>query len=401
MNQALPALLATLVTQILVSCAVLVGPVLVPLAAADLGVDAANIGFFVSVQYVFGACAGVISGGFIARFGPVRVSQAALVLVALGLCFEARGAAWALPLAAFALGLGVGPPTPASSTILARVTPARIINLVFSLKQTGVPFGGALAGILMPALAVAYGWQAAALAAAALCVTMAALLQPMRARYDDMRNRALRLHLGRQFLGPLRMILADPKIRHLTTVSFVFSGMQACMTSILVTYLVHMAALDVVEAGFILMVAQVAAGIARVSTGTLADTVATPSQVLGGMGLVAAVCAVTATQFTPAWPHTAILGVCIVFGISSTGWNGVFLAQIARMAPKGRAGELTGGATFMTFSGVVVMPALFSTIIAASGSYAAGFLVIAVATFAAALSLLLRPLEAPVLDPGR
>lgn len=400
MKQVLPALVAMLATQILVSCAVLVGPVLAPLAAADLGIDPANVGFFVASQYVFGACAGVISGGFIARFGAVRVSQTALLFAATGLCLEAVGSAWSLPFAAMVLGLGVGPPTPSSSTILARVTPPGIINLVFSLKQTGVPFGTALAGLLMPAIAVTHGWQAGALTAAAMCVTMAVLLQPMRGRYDDSRILTHRLHLGRQFLGPLRMVFAAPKVRHLTIVSLIYSGMQACMTSILVTFLVQKVALTVVEAGFVLTLAQIAAGFARVSTGTLADTVATPSRVLGGMGLVSTVCALTATLFSPAWPFAAILGVCIVFGISSTGWNGVFLAQIARMAPKGRAGELTGGATFMTFSGVVLMPALFSAILALSDSYAIGFAVIALATFAGALSLLLWPLEAPALDPG-
>ena len=54
-------------------------------------------------------------------------------------------------LGALIIGLGYGPITPASSAILNEVTPNRIRALIFfSIKQSGVPIGGAIAGILVP-----------------------------------------------------------------------------------------------------------------------------------------------------------------------------------------------------------------------------------------------------------
>jgi len=69
----------------------------------------------------------------------------------------------------------------------------------------------------------------------------------------------------------------------------------------------------------------------------------------------------------------------------------VQLAQVARYSPPGRAGEVTGGASFVTFAGVVVVPALFSAILGSVGSYLAAFSAVAALALASGLALLLRP----------
>ena len=180
MKPVLPALAATFAIQILLSTSALVGPVLAPIAAADLGVDAARVGFFVSSIYIFAAPVGLISGGFIARFGGLRVSQVCLAAAAVALTLAAIGSVWLLPLVVILLGLGVGPSTPASSQILARLTPRHLMNLVFSIKQSAVPLGAALAGLALPSLAIAFGWNAAVLVAGVACLATAVFVQPLR-----------------------------------------------------------------------------------------------------------------------------------------------------------------------------------------------------------------------------
>ncbi len=55
---------------------------------------------------------------------------------------------------AVALGLGYGLVSPPVSQLLARFTPPARRNLVFSLKQTGVPLSGILAAVITPSVAV-------------------------------------------------------------------------------------------------------------------------------------------------------------------------------------------------------------------------------------------------------
>ena len=66
---------------------------------------------------------------------------------------------------ALVIGSGYGVTTPSSSAILADRTPAGMRAFIYSVKQTGVPIGGALAGALIPLLIAAFDWRAAALIA--------------------------------------------------------------------------------------------------------------------------------------------------------------------------------------------------------------------------------------------
>jgi MFS family permease len=391
-----PALFATLAVQVLVSVAGISGAVLAPLAAPAFGVDPVYIGIYVAAIYATAACSSLASSGLIARFGPLRVSQACLVLSAVGLTAAATGEAAALIPTAVLLGLAYGPPTPASTTLLAQGTPPQWMNLVFSIRQTGVPLGNMLAGAVLPGVALAAGWQAAALLVAVACLALAVMVQPMRNGLDIARDPGRRVFARGLFVGPLKLVFRSPPLRHMTYVSFAYSGMQTALSAFLVTYLHDGLGMPLVLAGIVLSAAQIAGVGGRVLWGLVADKLATPERVLGGLGLAMTAAALATGWFTPDWPIAAIFAVCIVFGGTAVAWNGVYLAQIARLAPPGRAGEATAGSSFVTFTGVMMAPAAFSAIVSATGSYSLAFVVVAVLTCAAGLSLFVMPTKPTV-----
>lgn len=379
MRYVLVPLLATLCAQALGAFANIVLAVMAPEAAPAFGIDASFIGLYSGIMYIGGATSTLISGGFVTRFGPVRVSQTAMLITAAGLALIAAGSVLLLPLSALLIGIGYGPLTPASSHILARRAPPDRMSLVFSLKQTGVPAGYALASTLIPTLALAFGWRTAALTAAAMCVALALLLQPIRESCDDDRGAWKRFSLA-AITGPLRLAYQHPALRRMAIASLAFSAIQMGMTAFLVTYLTKSVGLELVAAGQALFVAQVAAVAGRIGWGALADRFVQPGILIGllAFGMAASVSFVTLV--TSDWPFWAILAVSAAIGATVVGWNGVFLAETARQAPPGRVGEATGGVLSVTFSGVVVGPPLLSLLIAATGGYATGFLLLAVAT---------------------
>ena len=386
-----PALFATLAVQVFVSLAGISGAVLAPLAAPAFGVDPVYIGVYVAAIYGIAACSSLASSGLIARFGPLRVSQACLVLSALALACAATGAAAALIPAALLLGLAYGPPTPASTTLLAQGTPPQWMNLVFSIRQTGVPLGNMIAGALLPVIALTAGWQAAALLVAGACIVLAFIVQPMRDGLDIARDRDRRVFARGLFIGPLRLVFRSPPLRRMALASFAYSGMQTALSAFLVTYLNDGLGMPIVLAGIVLSAAQVAGVGGRILWGLVADRLAKPDHVLGGLGLAMTAAALAAGWFSLDWPLAAIFAVCIVFGGTAVAWNGVYLAQIARLAPPGRAGEVTGGTAFITFSGVMATPAAFSAIVSATGSYGLAFAAVAVLTLVAGLSFFVMP----------
>ena len=94
----------------------------------------------------------------------------------------------------------------------------------------------------------------------------------------------------------------------------------------------------------------------------------------------------------PQWPGWLLFVYAAVFGATAVGWNGVYLAEVAHLAPQGQTSQATGGCLFFTFLGVVVTPPLFNVVLSLAGSYAAAYAVFGVPSLAIGARLLLaRP----------
>src|SRR5204863_659101 len=202
------------------------------------GVPARLVGVFVGLLYVGSMTSSIGSGHFIARHGAIRVSQACVLICAAGIALVALLPAPAAPLLVFApviIGLGYGAITPASSELLARTAAPGRLALVFSIKQTGVPGGAALAGAALPPLALAIGWRPALLVAALCGVGIAALAQSTRRRLDV--SSAERPSSIAALWAPLRTVVQHPALVELSIVGFVYAAMQMCLMSFLVVYL--------------------------------------------------------------------------------------------------------------------------------------------------------------------
>ena len=330
----------------------------------------------------------LLSGNFVLRYGAIRVSQACLLFCVIGLVLTATAWLPAIVIGALVIGLGYGPTTPASSHILAKTTPPNLMAFVFSLKQTGVPLGGAMAGAIVPTLVVFFGWKASALYVGAFCLILTFIIQPNRAGLDNDRQSS-ECFSCKGVADPIKMVLSHPRIRQVTIASFFFAGMQLCLTSYIVTYLSKNLGMALISAGLILSAAQTAGVFGRIVWGAMADRYVRPRSMLGLLGIAMSIGAAATAFFSSAWPYGAIIVVSVIYGATAIGWNGVYLAEVARLAPPGFAGTATGGTLFFTFLGVVVGPPVFGAITEATGSFSAGFLSFAAATFLSGIFILL------------
>ena len=380
----------TLAIQAMVAMALLTLPAMAPSVAQALAISPTYIGLYIAVAYVGAMTASLASGAAVARYGAIRVSQACLVLCAAGLALCTVPSFAAMAAGALLIGIGYGPVTPASSHLLSRTTPVHRMSLVFSVKQTGVPVGGALAGAIVPSLQLAAGWQQALLAVAAANIVCAIVAQPLRAQFDADRDRTRRLAAG-HIAQPIRLVLDHPTLRMLASCSFVFSIAQLSLTTYLVTYLTDSLAYGLVAAGALLSISQVGAVLGRVAWGYASDRWFGARRMLAMLAAVMALSAL-ATALLPAqasgWLVTVVL---FVFGASAVGWNGVYLAEVARQAPPGLAGVATGGTLAITFFGIVLGPPLFGAVSGLFGSYRAGFAALALPLCVCAYALWRRP----------
>jgi len=376
MNNWLP-LLATLFIQAMVAMALLTLPVMAPVAAQALSVSPAMVGFYVSITYLGAMFASLTSGNTVSRFGPIRVSQLGLLLCALGLCLCATPWLPVIAIGALLIGLGYGPITPASSQILASTSTADRMALVFSIKQAGVPLGAMMAGAIVPSLMLALNWQWAMVMVAIACVLSALLAQPLRQELDELRQANLPFQMS-ALTSPIRMVLGHRPLATMAACSFMFCMVQMSLTTYLVTYLHDDLSYGLVSAGLLLSVTQMGGMGGRILWGFVADKWLGAQKTLALLAALMALCSLTTALFLPVLPLWGIWMVLIVYGASAIGWNGVYLSEVARQAPEGKASMATGGTLTFTFLGVVIGPPIFGALSTAFGSYRAGFLALVV-----------------------
>jgi MFS family permease len=367
-RQLLSALLVMVtLVQALATFAVLALPTLATRAAESFGIGAEGVGYQISIVYVAAAALSSIAGLLVRRLGAVLTSIAALALGALGLAATAGGQLASAVVASVLFGCGYALTNPAASHLLFRFAPRHRQNLIFALKQTGVPLGGVLAALLLPALADRFGWQAAMLIAAALLSLATLPLVMMRRRLDNDRDPATRM--SGSMLDGVLMVVRHSRLRAFAVAGMTYASFQFCLFAFLITMLVADFGWSLVAAGQMATGMQVGGVVGRIAWSMLADRIGHGLELLAVNGLGSVLCALVLATATAAWPVWTLAVVLFGFGFCLIGWNGLWMAEIARSCKPHEVGLATGGVLVFTFSGIVLGPAAFATLYRALGSY--------------------------------
>jgi MFS family permease len=278
------------------------------------------------------------------------------------------------------IGFAQGPINPASAHILSQRVPRAWFSLVFSVKQTGVPLGFAAAGIFLPLLLPALGWRGASLAAAALMLLGAGVLELLRARLD-----ASVAPSGPSdgIWSSILHVMRHPEMRVLGWSALLYVVAQHTFTFFLVTYLYEHCRLSIAEAGFLLFLAQIGGTVQRLILGALGDRFPR-MMLLGWTGIAIALGAVATSLISAQTPYWLIGLIVFAYGTVVISWNGVSIAEFAALAPPGQVAAVAAVQTALAFSGAVIGPPLFG-LIAAIADYRSAFLLVAACVLAAAV----------------
>jgi hypothetical protein len=374
LGQTTAVTLLCFVVQALSSFIALSVPVLAPSLAAAHGFSASLVGYYPFFLYLAALSATFGAARFLHGVGPMKVALASVAVSAFGLPLLLASTLPALVAAALVIGLGYGPVVPATSQVLSAGANARYANLIFSLKQTGAPLGGLLAGLLIPPMIAALSLPTAVLTLVGVSI-VACLVLAGTAPFADRNVPHNATRPG--FFEPIIAVLRVAALRPMIVASFTYSGMQLCLGAFLLVYLVERQGLSLAAAGWVFGVSQVGAMVGRLINGWIADRLLSAVVVIVGLGFAMALSSVGVALFTPDWPLGLMAIVACLYGATAMGWNGVLYAEVARRAPPGQAGLMTSGAVSVNFIGVLVGPLLFSATMALTDSYKAGFVMMA------------------------
>ena len=377
-------------------------PVLAPHVALSAGVEPSRIGEMVGVMFMAALVANLVGAQLVAVLGALRTIQLGAGIASLGLLVAQNGTWPAVIGSAAVIGVGYGLGVPSASHLLARHTAPSQRGLVFSIKQSGVPVGGLVAGMTLPAVALAADWRWAVLAAAGLCLTVAVVAELARSRLDDPAgSRTATWRSVRLRVPMLTVLRGHDDLTWLTYSGFSSAAMQGSVFALLVAFLVSTGRFDVVTAGFVFAAMHVSGAAARIGLGIAADRLLPAQRLLALLAVVAAVAILALAIGAGDIPRPAVFMLAVVIGATVSGWNGVFMAEVAHLSPPGRVGETTASSVAMVFTGYIVGPMFASLIVGATSSYTLAFGLLAVLVLAGPLLFVHRSLRRRRAAPTR
>jgi len=347
--------------------------IIAPAIITDLRIDAVWIGVYFGIS----ACASLIAqlgcGSFIVRYGAMRVSQIVLLFVAAGTALSALGTPLGFILSAVLCGGGGAVSTPASSHLLSRCAEPRYFPLVFSVKQTAVPIGLLLAGVLAPLLTEWTGWRTTMVISAIGAAAFALALSPLPRIYDTDRVPTRTFQLS-DFKTTLTAVLGTAELRGMSFACLAYNGLQAVVLAYLVIYLTTIGYTPV-AAGFIFSVAVAVAVPCRILWGWLSSGPVSPRAMMAVLALGMSASVILLALSGAGWPTIVVGAIACAISATALSWHGVLLAETARAAPPDMRGGVTGGVLSFGQVGGLVLPLLYSGLLDLTGSYGVGFAV--------------------------
>ena len=360
--------------------------ILAPFLKEDLSLSSAQIGFFISAVSI-GACLSQVPVGLITDRVSVRLLlPLSTGLMALLLSLFSFSSSYVTAVGVLLLyGLATGAIGPAASKSVMDWFPSVGRATAMGLKQTGVNFGGILAGVLLPFLALHFTWRRGLLMVGVAEVACAVLIYRL-AKEPPVKIQA---QLSSFDWKKVWRVVSNRNILILGGVDFFFFACQFCFSAYLTLFLTREAGFPVVQAGYFFALAYLIGAIARIFWTLISD------YFLGGRrkGILVFITLMellslfilTLTSFFPAL-NKFLLFVVLVFGMSGIGWNAILLIILGEAAGKESIGLATATGFFFGFLGGLLCPPLFGYIVDQTGIYGYGWLFL---TFCAAAILLL------------
>ncbi|RDJ19931.1 MFS transporter [Bosea caraganae] len=387
---------AILVLQTMAAFLTRVMPTVAPALFAEFGWANGLVGYAVAATTAGSMLVLLFGARTIHRVGSIRSMQLALGVGALGMVLLFAPLPGAAMLASAVMGLAHGVATPAGSDILQRFTPRNQRNLVFSIKQAGVPLGGVLAGALLPFIVERVGWRSALAAAAGMVACFAALTGLLRGQSDrtddDEKSRprpSNRLAaLLAQPAQSLASLSSEPTLWRLSVAGALLATAQSCWLAFSVAFLVTEIGLPLTVAGLVFAVMQASGVVGRIALGWISDRIGSGIPTLQAAALASAATMVLLALADRQWPVWALTLLAIAGGISASGWNGVQIAEIAARSPPSLVRLTAAGSTILIFLGNIIAPALFTLCVTLSGRYDLAFAIVAIINLASLPCLL-------------
>jgi sugar phosphate permease len=367
---------AALLVQVTISMVTLGFPALVPFARFDLGLTRAEAGLFATVQNVGTMIALLPAGWAVDTLGERRVlvfggiaTGALAILAAFAPSFL-----FLLPVLIL-IGFAGATPTPAGSTAIISAFALRDRGLVMSIRQTGIPLGGALAALLLPVVAFAAGWRQALVVAGVFAILGA--LVCLRLMQQTVVG-AVRGQI-RSGIRSFREV-AGHDATYVGIAGIFLTLGQFVLLSYIALYLIETWHMSVAMGSLFLVMANVGGVVGRMAWGTISDRLfggvrKTPLMVVS---LIASAGFVVLALLPPGTPLPLLIALVVLLGATVIGWNGIYVTLLSETADPEMRGRSVAYGMMLSQLGIFGGPPAFGLLVDLTRSYRLGWLAVSV-----------------------
>ena len=324
----------------------------------DIGITRGQLGLVIGADSLLAAALSPVAGRLADRLGGKRATVMVFVLAAAA--YVAYGAAPAYALlfvGAFLGGTTDAGCNPATNRLIAESLPSGARGVITGIKQSGVQAGAFFGGLILPSLAVAYGWRASYLIVASVPLVAAAAT-------------GLAVHTTPQPTGRPRQgsgVRLPTSVRWLGGYGFLF-GFAGAVSFLVPLYVDEGLGFDARVGGLAAATIGIVAVGGRIAWAHLAEGrsvfvaplwAMTPVAIAGGFAFLGA------DSFSPlVWLGAALLG------LSTSSWNSVGMLFVMSEAGTAATGKASGLVVFGFLAGLGLGPPIYGAMVDATGSYA-------------------------------
>ncbi len=368
-------------------------PAIAPLIREGLDLSVAQAGSFLWAYYIGPVLMSLPAGWLADRWGVRGAMILGQALIAVGLGAVALAPTFSFIVLILVLaGAGYGVLNPTTTKAGMAWFPPNQRATVVGLKQVGLPFGGALGALVMPPVALIFGWRAAVGVAAAVVGLLAILTWALYRDLPEPRGPAA---ARPRFWA----VMANRDLWLVGVSTLIFAGVQTVFLAFLVLYLHDVAQIALVVAAKYLVTAQVSGAAGRIAFGLLSDRFFGGRRrivlAIAGVGSIA--CALALSTVAPGSGPWRLAPLAVGIGLFGVGWNGVQHTLMAELAGPRAAGTAVGLGLAISSLGVTVCPPIFGIAVEHLGGFGPAWLALAVGMVAALV--LLVPVRERILAP--
>lgn len=330
-----------------------------PTLVANLALSKAQLGVVFTAMMVGCAASTAAAGVMTDRWGERRMVLYSGVLMTAALLAAPLFSSYGWLVATMAVfGAGYAGSTPAGGrAVLAWFDRDR--GFAMGIRQTGVPLGGTLGALTLPAFAHAFGYRGAFVFAAVL-VAIPTLIA--YAGYREARDDAGPAQSFAALLRGMRVLARDPRLIAVTLTCMILISAQLAMNVFVTVTAVAVVGTSAGVAALAFALGQAMAAVGRLWWGWASDRIFHDRLVPLAIICVLAALATATLGLLGRGALVPLFLAAGLLGFSGAGWNGLMAAALAEVGGTERAASALGIALTAIYGASALAPAVFGAL---------------------------------------